>query len=252
MIRANQLVGRAVVDMDAAERLGHIKEIIVDREGHHVAGFVVARGESIFGGGTRRIIPASALHVIGPDAITIRGSAIKENTDDLKSLPRVSDIIGRKMVTQSGRLLGSIGDVLIDRGDGEIIGFSISEGARGKLEGIFGGEKAHVTCYVRADADLQVGNDLIVVPDDSLVQLEATQTQASPAADKVASTQAAPQGWGTTRSPSDRRSAWTKRNAVSESPTPSGSRPAGTPQPPDPNRPIVLPQNQDQVSRSEP
>jgi uncharacterized protein YrrD len=245
MIRANELVGRAVVDMDAAERLGHIKEIIVDREGHHVAGFVVARGESIFGGGTRRTIPASALHVIGPDAITIRGSAIKQNPDDLKSLPRVSDIIGRKMVTQSGRLLGSIGDVLIEREDGEIIGFALSEGAKSKLESIFGGEKAHVTCYVRADADLQVGNDLIVVPDDALVQPEPAQTQPT-SQSATASAQAASGGWGTTHGQSDRRSAWTKRGA-SESSATSTPRSVGTPRPQDPNRPIVVPQDQEQV-----
>jgi uncharacterized protein YrrD len=250
MIRANELVGRAVVDMDAAERLGHIKEIIVDREGHHVAGFVVARGESIFGGGTRRTIPASALHVIGPDAITIRGSAIKQNTDDLKSLPRVSDIIGRKMVTQSGRLLGSIGDVLIEREDGEIVGFALSEGAKSKLESIFGGEKAHVTCYVRADADLQVGNDLIVVPDDALVQPESkpestpTQTASQPAA--AAPTQATPGRWGTTQGQSDRRSAWTRRGG-SESRATGAPRSVGTPRPQDPNRPIVAPQDQEQV-----
>ncbi|MEY2603191.1 MAG: hypothetical protein QOH31_965 [Verrucomicrobiota bacterium] len=251
MIRANELVGRAVVDMDAAERLGHIKEIIVDREGHHVAGFVVARGESIFGGGTRRTIPASALHVIGPDAITIRGSAIKQNTADLKSLPRVSDIIGRKMVTQSGRLLGSIGDVLIEREDGEIIGFALSEGAKSKLESIFGREKAQVTCYVRADADLQVGNDLIVVPDDALVQPESkpesAQTQtSSQAAAAAAPTQAASGGWGTMHNQSDRRSAWTRRGA-SELPATSTPRSVGTPRPQDPNRPTVVPQDQEQV-----
>ena len=33
MIKGSQLVGRAVIDMEAAERLGKIKEIIVQRDG---------------------------------------------------------------------------------------------------------------------------------------------------------------------------------------------------------------------------
>ena len=47
MIKGSQLVGRAVIDMEAAERLGKIKEIIVQRDGERVAGFVVVHGETI-------------------------------------------------------------------------------------------------------------------------------------------------------------------------------------------------------------
>ena len=41
MIKGSQLIGRAVIDMEAAERLGKIKEIIVQRDGERVAGFIV-------------------------------------------------------------------------------------------------------------------------------------------------------------------------------------------------------------------
>jgi sporulation protein YlmC with PRC-barrel domain len=115
MIKASDLVGRTVVDMEAATRLGKIKEIIVERDGERVAGFVVAQGETIVGtGGTRRIIPASALHAIGPDAITVRASETKQAAGgNLDQLPRMSDIIGRKMVTRGGKLIGSIDEILI-------------------------------------------------------------------------------------------------------------------------------------------
>ena len=49
----------------------------------------------------------------------------------------MSDIIGHKMVTQSGRLLGIIDDMLISRADGTIVGFVVGEGVRSKLENIF-------------------------------------------------------------------------------------------------------------------
>src|SRR5947208_1846302 len=132
MIKASHLLGRAVIDMEAAERLGKIKEMILQRDGERVAGFIVVRGETIVGtGGTRRIIPASALHSIGPDAVTVRGSAMKDRSPgDLDNLPRMSDVIGHKMVTRSGRLLGSIDDVLINGTDGTIIGFAVGEGVR--------------------------------------------------------------------------------------------------------------------------
>jgi uncharacterized protein YrrD len=172
MIKGSQLVGRAVIDMEAAERLGKVKEIIVQRDGERVAGFIVVHGETIVGtGGTRRMVPASAVYSIGPDAMTVRGSSMQELAE-LDNLPRMSDIIGHKMVTESGRLLGVIDDVLINRADGTIVGFVVGEGVRSKLENIFNPQRPRVHGYVRADADLHVGKELIVVPDDALIEGE--------------------------------------------------------------------------------
>ena len=215
MIKASQLVGRAVIDMEAAARLGKIKEIILQRDGERVAGFVVVHGETIVGtGGTRRIIPASALHSIGPDAITVRGSGMKERSPgDLDSLPRMSDVIGHKMVTRSGRLLGSIDDVLINGADGTIIGFAVGEGVRNKLESVFNPQRSRIHGYVRADADLQVGNELIVVPDDALIEGEpnAQEGDRKPAAQKV--DEATSRGWDERDSAtSPRPSIWTRRS----------------------------------------
>src|SRR5262249_31838200 len=80
------------------------------------------------------------------------------------------DIIGHKMITQSGRLLGVIDDMLINRADGTIVGFVVGEGVRNKLESIFNPQRSKVHGYVRADANLHVGKELIVVPDDSLIE----------------------------------------------------------------------------------
>jgi uncharacterized protein YrrD len=172
MIKGSQLVGRAVIDMEAAERLGKIKEIIVQRDGERVAGFIIVHGETIVGsGGKRRVIPASAVYSIGPDAMTVRGSSMQELAE-LDNLPRMSDIIGHKMITQSGRLLGIIDDMLINRVDGTIVGFIVGEGVRSKLENIFNPQRPRVHGYVRADADLHVGKELIVVPDDALIEGE--------------------------------------------------------------------------------
>src|SRR6266480_7604220 len=173
MIKASQLVGRAVIDMVAAERLGRIREIIVQRDGERVAGFIVVHGETFVGtGGTRRMVPASAVYSIGPDAMTMRGSAMSDRLPELDNLPRMSDIIGHKIITRSGRLLGLIDDMLINGSDGTIVGLVVGEGVRNKLENIFNPQRSRVHGYVRADADLHVGRDLIVVPDDALMQGE--------------------------------------------------------------------------------
>ncbi len=213
MIKASQLIGRAVIDMEAAERLGRIKEIIVQRDGERVAGFVVVHRATIVGtGGTRLTIPASAVYSIGPDAMTVRGSAMTERLAELDNLPRMSDIIGHKMVTRSGRLLGLIDDMLINGVDGTIVGFVVGEGVRNKLENIFNPQRSRVRGYVRADADLHVGKELIVVPDDALIEGKPGAQEGHDKAAPAKTDEADSHRWEERASAeSTRSSIWTRR-----------------------------------------
>ena len=173
MIRATELSGRAVVDIDAAEKVGVIDKIILDPDGRRVAGFVVTRAGSRFPGNkTHTLIPSSAVHAIGPDAVTIRQSAAG-GTDmaGLETLPRGSDVIGRKVVSEDGRFLGKVGDVLIERTDGRIVGYLLSEHTPGaKFEEMFGHDKKkrRETPYLPADANIRTGRDLIVASEESV------------------------------------------------------------------------------------
>lgn len=230
MIKGSQLVGRAVIDMEAAERLGRIKEIIVQRDGERVAGFVVVHGETIVRtGGTLRTIPASALHSIGPDAVTVHGAGLKERSSaDLGNLPRMSDVIGRKMLTRSGRLLGSIDDVLINGEDGTIIGFAVGEGVRNKLENILNPQRSRIHGYVRADADLHVGNDLIVVPDNALIEGEPRAQEANHKPEIENADEPSRRGWSDSDPAQPTRpSIWARRTEVTRrdaSKTPEATR----------------------------
>ena len=163
------------------------------------------------------MIPASAVYSIGPDAMTVRGSSMQELAE-LDNLPRMSDIIGHKMVTRSGRLLGVIDDMLINGRDGAIVGFIVGEGVRGKLENIFNPQRARVHGYVRADADLHVGKDLIVVPDDALIEGEPNAHEDDRETAAVKSDETSSNPWEARASAeSTRSSIWTRRT---ENPSP--------------------------------
>lgn len=171
MIRAKELGGRAVVDVDAAEKLGSIDRIVIDPESRRVAGFVISRGSSIFNNDKDMVLSASTVHAVGPDAVTVRrgGEAVSDVMFD--GLPRVSDITGRKVVSDQGRLLGTVDDVLIDEHDGRIVGYALSgDGLDAKLQQLVSGDRHHErrAPFLRADADLRAGKDLIVAPEDAI------------------------------------------------------------------------------------
>jgi sporulation protein YlmC with PRC-barrel domain len=172
MIRASGLYGRAVIDLDTAERVGEVDEIIVDPYGPGVAGYVVTCDRPMFSSKKRIIIPIDAFHAIGPDALTMRSVGTPEyHTAHLDGLPRLSELTGRRMVSFGGRLLGSVEDALISERDGRIIGYPLEKPGPGSwLDSLFGmGWRSERPDYVRADAALRIGARLIVVPDDAIV-----------------------------------------------------------------------------------
>jgi hypothetical protein len=91
------------------------------------------------------------------------------------------------------------------------VGFVVGEGVRSKLENIFNPQRSRVRGYVRAEADLHVGKDLIIVPDDALIEgepgvQEADQKQAT------GKTEGDAQRWEERASAkSTRPSIWTRR-----------------------------------------
>jgi uncharacterized protein YrrD len=174
MIRAKELGGRAVVDVDAAEKLGKIDRIVLDPESRRVAGFVVSKGSSIFSNDADIVISASCVHAVGPDAVTVHRTAGFDSGTTLDSLPRVSDIAGRKVVSDQGRLMGTVDDVLIDENDGRIVGYALSgDGFDDKLRNAVAGvsgdrSETKRAAFLRADANLRAGKDLIVAPEDAV------------------------------------------------------------------------------------
>ena len=174
LVRASELSGRAVVNIDTAEKVGRVDRVVLDPDARRVAGFLVSRGSGADGNAMHMTVPAASVHAVGPDAVTIhnRGGVPTATVDHLHELPSASELIGRKVVTVDGRLLGRIGDVLVDRRDGAIVAYPIGDDdVLGRIESLFKGRKKMM--YLRADAELRSGDDLVVAPEGAVMNDES-------------------------------------------------------------------------------
>src|SRR4051812_37642772 len=118
MLRARSLHGRPVVDLTAARKLGTIDDVLLDPNGGQVAGFLVSDGHGL-GGQRHWVLSGEQLYAIGNDVITVEGGPEGAGDGgDLRNFPRLSKLIGHKLVTQSGTVLGAISDVLLDERNG--------------------------------------------------------------------------------------------------------------------------------------
>src|SRR4051812_3404017 len=123
MIRANELRGRAMVDLDAAEKLGEVSDILLDLEGRRLGGLVVSLSTSFIASRHPYFLPCTAIYAIGPDAVpTRRYESTATDASELAALPRLSQLLGRKIINHSGALLGTLADVLIDATNRRLVG----------------------------------------------------------------------------------------------------------------------------------
>jgi sporulation protein YlmC with PRC-barrel domain len=171
LLRAADIKRRPVVDLDVAEKIGEIQEMILDPGTARVAGLAVSGGGGFIGTPKQLLIPSSSVHAIGPDAVMVRRPPASEEVPAyLSALPRVSDLAGRRLVSDAGRLVGSVCDVFFDSQDGRLIGYEFRPpNGSGGLDSLLGMGRSRSFNYVKAEANLRIGANIIVVPDDSVV-----------------------------------------------------------------------------------
>lgn len=181
MIRASRLRNLPVVDLDTAVKIGRVRELIVDPGRLRVTGLVIRRGGALGRGGAEWVLPGSAVHSVGSDALTVRGGHAHQWNVELAAFPSLSSLIGRQALSRRGRMLGTVDDILLDEETGRIMGYALDArtGGRGLLA-LFKRGGAYWPDYVRADADVRVGRHMIVAPDSALVQGERIEPLKEP------------------------------------------------------------------------
>jgi sporulation protein YlmC with PRC-barrel domain len=178
MIRATRLRNLPVVDLESAVKIGKVHELVLDPGRRRVAAVIVRRGRTMWGGANDAAVPGNAVQSVGADALTIRniGPTHAQRGMELAAYPTLTSMIGRRVLSRRGKLLGSVADVLLDEATGRVTGYALDVRTGGR--GIFGlarrGED-YWPDYVRADLDLRIGRHIIVAPDAALVQGEKIQ-----------------------------------------------------------------------------
>ena len=167
-IKASELKGRAVVSLTQAEKIGTVTSVILDPAASRVAGLTVRTG--ILGGA--KLLRSSDIRSLGIDAVTIHDSSLLHDdtseVPELKDLPTLDDMIEMKVISESGQLLGTLGNVEIDADQYQI--------TRYELSGTLWDQLKHSNRTFAAVPGLRFGKQLLVVPDSIGAALQSSST----------------------------------------------------------------------------
>jgi uncharacterized protein YrrD len=153
--RTREIVGKPIVSAATGQKLGAVADLLLDESCHSVVGLVVRDGWMA----AERVLPYDDVQTIGPDAVIARsaGELIDRRRWRERAVPaaRASRFTGRRVVTEGGRILGIVSELLIDERTGRVDGYRIA-GRKGPL--------APHSLLTQVE-DLRVGPDAIVVRD---------------------------------------------------------------------------------------
>lgn len=155
-VRRAEVIGLPVLT-DAGERLGDVEDVLVDRGGRRVIGFLLAGGNRLLG---HRVYPIEEVRAVGDGAVVVARRDTVLHTRQVNRLRRLlarhADLVGKRLVSRAGQDLGVISDLVFDPETGAVLGFDLSGGFfRDVTEG---------RGFVPASVRLVVGKDAVIAP----------------------------------------------------------------------------------------
>jgi uncharacterized protein YrrD len=152
-----------IISLQEGQHIGYVKSLIFNPQTKCLAAIVVDKG--LFK--DQRIIPYNKVVSVGEDAITIDKCAYVEKSTNI---PEILDlmknklnVIGTKVITESGKTLGVAEEYYINPEDGKMTHVEISGG---KIDGLFKGK-----AQLKAENLITIGHDIIVAVKGSEINM---------------------------------------------------------------------------------
>lgn len=141
-MKFSELKGRAVVSLDNATKVGTVEDLMIDPVNRHIVSLKIRTG--VFS--ATRFVPAAEVKNVGADAVTVSvnasvvdtmtNAAGSEQPDTAaqgtgvaspETPVELTSILGRKVVTDAGTLVGNLHDVVLDWSNLTITGYEVQE-----------------------------------------------------------------------------------------------------------------------------
>ncbi|MGH3766880.1 MAG: PRC-barrel domain-containing protein [Pseudonocardiaceae bacterium] len=126
LLRASELIGRPVVALNG-ELVAEIKDIVFERAGGRIAGFTL-RNPGLFSRSRKDSLPWGGVHGVGRDAVMVPDETVLVAANELapRKEVRKADVLQDRVLTDSGRDLGRVVDVVLHGGTSlDVVGYEV-------------------------------------------------------------------------------------------------------------------------------
>jgi len=161
----NSLAGKTVLSLATGNKLGAVEDLFIDPLNGLLLGFSVGMSDGTQGG-----ISYQQVYSFGHDAIMVSSEDVAQPLEQLgfAASPHSSDLVGTKIITVSGNLLGQIVNVFVTLKPPPLIVYAVRDSMLDKLLGR--------EFYILAASGHALSDDRerLVVPDETAATGSAT------------------------------------------------------------------------------
>jgi len=127
VMRAGEITGRPVVTLDTAEDVAEVKDVVFSHDNGFLVGFTLNR-RGWLAGPLKQVLPWAHVHALGPDAVmvTSRDGFTAPDADAFAG-GDAEDVVGGRVITDGGRELGTVTDLVleVDATEARVVGYEI-------------------------------------------------------------------------------------------------------------------------------
>jgi uncharacterized protein YrrD len=163
LLRGRDVSGMPVVDISTGEDVAEVRDLIFEPGQGDVGGFTLAN-RGFLGRRLGQILPVKSIRSVGTHAVTIESTNALSDVESARRSGHGGDVTNDVVVTESGRELGRVKDVILRGGpQPRVVGYEIGGGAAG--DG-----------FVPIDTSRAVSGSTLIVPDrfENLVRTDLT------------------------------------------------------------------------------
>ena len=164
LVTGSAIRGLPVVTIRGGEDVAEVRDLIYDPEAGRLVGLTLNK-RGFLAGRRREVLPADTIHAIGRDAVMIESEerlmAPKAAPEELGSASTERDVTGNSVLTEQGKSLGTVKDVVVLVGSGgDVIGYEIETTSGG-------------TAYIPLPSQLAISGSALIVPNATQDFVEA-------------------------------------------------------------------------------
>lgn len=164
LVTGSAIRGLPVVTVSGGEDVAEVRDLIYNPEAGRVAGMTLNK-RGFLAGRRREVLPAESIHAIGRDAVMIDDAdkLVRADAapDEVGEPPAGRDVTGNEVLTEEGKRLGTVKDVVVLVGsDGEVVGYEIETASGG-------------TGYIPLPSQLAISGSALVVPNPTQDYVES-------------------------------------------------------------------------------
>lgn len=153
MRKVSDLINLPIIDLTSGSQLAIVKDVVLNADNDVLKGFLCEN----------KLLPLGKVKSFGKDAVIIESDFLDSILEPFKVpvnppyfLPEY--IIGTPIMTESGKYLGTIGDILVEDNIGKILGYEVSDGL---LKDLVSGRS-----FITVPQIITYGEDAVIIKEE--------------------------------------------------------------------------------------